>query len=158
MIGIVFEDFRREFHFNKRLIHGLAHLMVDDGGEFLPLVAIGGHRLAHKRRALFDGRGPPPRAVGFVGGVHRRGDLLVGEGFKTFLNLPGRRIGHCISTHRVAFRCRNSRHAQPIDDIRAIYVEYQRFSCVFLYVWRHGMRFSYHRRYRNIAKCNQRTE
>ena len=157
MIGIVFEDLRREFDLDQRLVHGLAHLVVDDGSKLLLLVAIGGHRLAHQRRALFDGRGPPPRAIGVIGGVHRRGDLLVGEGFKAFLDLSGRRIGHCISAHDVAFRCRNSRNTHSGRRCHAFFVACTPLKCAFLCVWRHGKRFSYHRRYRNIAKCNQRT-
>ena len=131
VIGIIFKDFRREFHLDKRLAHGLAHLVVDDRGKLLLLVAIGGHRLAHQRRALFDGRGPPPRAIGVIGGVHRRGDLLVGEGFKAFLDLSGRRIGHCISAHRVAFRCHTSRHTHPERQSRAFFVARAPLECVF---------------------------
>ena len=131
MIGIVFEDLRREFDLDQRLVHQFAHLVVDDGGELLLLVAIRRHRLAHQRRALLDGRGPPPRAVCFVGGIHRRGDLLVGEGFKAFLDLSGRRIGHCISAHRVAFRCHTSRHTHPERQSRAFFVARAPLECVF---------------------------
>ena len=97
VVGVVAVDVAGEVDLAEGLLDRLAHLAHDDLGELLAALDVQLADAADEGRALLDGGGLRPRAVGLVGRGDGGVELGVGDGRERLDRLAGGGVGHGIA-------------------------------------------------------------